>query len=102
MFRLERFLQRHVAEENFNRVIPAVEARRALFAGFIAADREAVGSLELDPALEAPAYHAQTEWHLETGGWAGYDLYGPLFAFAVGPRGFRHGGLAASGAVADI
>src|SRR3546814_3133915 len=61
MFRLERFLQRHVAEENFNRGIPAVEERRAMFAGFIAADREAVGSLELDPAIEAPAYHAQTE-----------------------------------------
>src|SRR3546814_6718480 len=89
MFRLERFLQRHVAEENFNRGIPAVEERRAMFAGFIAADREAVGSLELDPAIEAPAYHAQTEWHLEPGGWDGYDLYGPLFAFAVGPHVFR-------------
>src|SRR3546814_11439731 len=63
MFRLERFLQRHVAEENFNRGIPAVEERRAMFAGFIAADREAVGSLELDPAIEAPAYTAQTDWH---------------------------------------
>src|SRR3546814_16839786 len=82
MFRLERFLQRHVAEENFNRGIPAVEERRAMFACFIAADREAVGSLELDPAIEAPASHAQTEWHLEPGGWDGFDPYGPLCAFA--------------------
>src|SRR3546814_10102868 len=73
-----------------------------MFAGFIAADREAVGSVELDPAIEAPAYHAQTEWHLEPGGWDGYDLYGPLFAFAVGPHVSRHGGYAAVGAGADI
>lgn len=101
MFRLERFMQRYVAEENFNRGIPAVEERRAMFAGFIAEDREPVGSLELDPAIEAPAYHG-TEWHLEPGSWDGYDLYGPLFAFAVGPHVFRHGGYAAVGAGADI
>jgi SAM-dependent methyltransferase len=102
LFRLERFFQRYVAEENFNRGIPAVEERRAMFTDFIAPGDEPAGVLDLDPDLDVPAYHAQTEWHLEPGGWDGYDLYGPLFAFAVGPHVFRHGGYAAVGAGADI
>lgn len=102
VFRLERFFQRYVAEENFNRGIPAIEERRAQFEGFVETRGEKLGSLELDPAIEPPAYHARTEWHLEPGGWDGYDLYGALFAFAVGPHVFRHGGYAAVGAGADI
>ncbi|HLU92462.1 MAG TPA: class I SAM-dependent methyltransferase [Pedomonas sp.] len=103
MFRLERFFQRYVAEDNFNRGIPAIEERREQFEGFAKTlPEKPVGSLELAPELEAPAYHARTEWHLEPGGWDGYDLYGPLFAFAVGPHVFRHGGYAAVGAGADI
>lgn len=101
-FRLERFFQRYVAEENFNRGIPAIEERRAQFERLADAAPTPLGSIELDPALDPPAYHAQTEWHLEPGGWDGYDLYGPLFAFAVGPHVFRHGGYAAVGAGADI
>lgn len=103
VFRLERFFQRYVAEENFNRGIPAIEERRSHFEGFAKATPEnPVGSLELSPDLDVPAYQARTEWHLEPGGWDGYDLYGPLFAFAVGPHVFRHGGYAAVGAGADI
>ena len=104
VFRLERFFQRYVAEENFNRGIPAIEERRAQFEAFVQPSDtgSAAGTLELDPALTPPAYHAQTEWHLEPGGWDGYDLYGPLFAFAVGPHVFRHGGYAAVGAGTDI
>lgn len=103
MFRLERFFQRYVAEENFNRGIPAIEERRAMFSGFLSAGAEAAAAhLELTPDLVPPAYQAKTEWHLEPGGWDGYDLYGPLFAFAVGPHVFRHGGYAAVGAGADI
>ncbi|MCE7796256.1 methyltransferase domain-containing protein [Sphingobium sufflavum] len=103
VFRLERFLQRYVAEENFNRGIPAIEERRATFAAFIA-DSPAMEAdrLHLDPDLTPPAYQARTEWHLEPGGWDGYDLYGPLFAFAVGPHVFRHGGYAAVSAGTDI
>lgn len=103
VFRLERFFQRYVAEENFNRGIPAIEERRDYFETFAKALPEnPIGSLELAPDLDVPAYQARTEWHLEPGGWDGYDLYGPLFAFAVGPHVFRHGGYAAVGAGADI
>lgn len=102
VFRLERFFQRYVAEENFNRGIPAVEERRAMFSDFIMEGAEETEGLELDADLVPPAYQARTEWHLEPGGWDGYDLYGPLFAFAVGPHVFRHGGYAAVGAGADI
>lgn len=103
VFRLERFFQRYVAEENFNRGIPAIEERREYFETFAKTMPEnPIGSLELVPDLDVPLYQARTEWHLEPGGWDGYDLYGPLFAFAVGPHVFRHGGYAAVGAGADI
>jgi SAM-dependent methyltransferase len=103
LFRLERFFQRYVAEENFNRGIPAIEERRGMFSGFVAEGQiDDPERLQLDPELVPPLYQSRTEWHLEPGGWDGYDLYGPLFAFAVGPHVFRHGGYAAVGAGADI
>jgi SAM-dependent methyltransferase len=104
VYRLERFFQRYVAEENFNRGIPAIEERRALFEAFEAAkgDTELLGSLELGSDLKVPKYYDRIEWHLEPGGWDGYDLYGALFAFGVGPMVFRHGGYAAVGIGDDI
>lgn len=99
MFRLERFLQRYVAEENFNFGIPAIEERRSQFEAAMNApiDQPAGGELELDPALEFPGYYAGVDWHLEPGGWDGWDLYGALFAYAVGPYVFSRGGYAAVG-----
>jgi SAM-dependent methyltransferase len=104
VYLLERFLQRYVAEENFNRGIPAIEERRAQFERFLVArvEKPAGGTLELDPALPLPRYYDSVEWHLEPGGWDGYDLYGQLFAFGVGPLVFRHGGYAAVGVGDDI
>jgi SAM-dependent methyltransferase len=103
VYRLERFLQRYVAEENFGRGIPAIEERRDQFERYIGeAPSAPIGALELDPAIEVPKYYTATEWHLEPGGWDGYDLYGPLFGFGVGPFVFRHGGYAAVGLGADI
>lgn len=104
VYRLERFLQRYVAEENFNRGIPAVEERREQFERFLAqpAGNGAGGTLDLDPAVRVPAYYDSVDWHLEPGGWDGYDLYGPLFAFGIGPLVFRHGGYAAVGVGDDI
>lgn len=103
LFRLERFLQRWVAEENFNTGIPAIEEKRANFEAFgnQPVRAQAGGTLELDATLDAPKYW-QTQWHLEPGGWDGYDLYGPLFAFAVGPLVFSKGGYAAVGVNDDI
>jgi SAM-dependent methyltransferase len=95
-YRIERFHQRFVAEEIFNRAIPAVEDRRALFEKFFELPQgERLGSLELEPGLECPKYYEHIEWHLEPGGWDGYDLYGAVLAFALGPHVFRHGGYAA-------
>ena len=64
--------------------------------------RQPEETVELDPDLKMPDYYDGVEWHLEPGGWDGYDLYGPVFAFGIGPRVFRHGGFAAVGAGADI
>ena len=103
-YRMERFLQRYVAEENFNRGIPAIEERRSNFEKFITAKIEPVEGSELDMTaeLDPPKYWANVNWHLEPGGWDGYDLYGPLFAFGLGPLIFRHGGYAAVGYGDDI
>jgi len=102
MYRLERFVQRYVAEENFSRAIPAVEERRPQFEQFLATPvPDAGGSLELSDAI-GPAYYQKTDWHLEPGGWDGYDLYGPAFAYGIGPLVFRHGGYAAVGVGDDI
>lgn len=102
LFRLERFIQRWVAEENFNTGIPAIEERRAQFERFanLPVTNSAGGTLELGE-VQRPAYY-EMEWHLEPGGWDGYDLYGPLFAFAVGPLVFSKGGYAAVGVGDDI
>lgn len=102
LFRLERFIQRYVAEENFNTGIPAIEERRAQFEAFSnsPASGSAGGTLEL-AEVERPKYY-EMEWHLEPGGWDGYDLYGALFAFAVGPLVFSKGGYAAVGVGDDI
>ncbi|WP_033926148.1 class I SAM-dependent methyltransferase [Sphingomonas sp. 35-24ZXX] len=104
VYRLERFLQRYVAEENFNRGIPAIEERRAQFEAFDAkqGQADALGSLDLPDRIDIPKYYDRIEWHLEPGGWDGYDLYGALFAFGVGPMVFRHGGYAAVGVGDDI
>ncbi|MEX2495073.1 MAG: class I SAM-dependent methyltransferase [Woeseia sp.] len=102
-YRFERFNQRYVAEEVFNRAIPAVEEYREKFERFFRLpDGPTLGSLELDPAIKFPSYYDRVEWHLEPGGWDGYDLYGAVLAFAIGPHVFRHGGYAAVEAGDDI
>lgn len=102
LFRLERFLQRWVAEEVFNSGIPAIEERRQQVTAFLAAPlpRSAGGTLEITG--QTPPRYWETEWHLEPGGWDGYDLYNPMFAFAVGPYIFSKGGYAAVGVGDDI
>jgi len=102
MFRLERFLQRYVAEEVYSSGIAAVEERRAEIEAFQSAPlpTSAGGTLELTNQI--PPRYWDTEWHLEPGGWDGYDLYGAMFAFAVGPYIFSKGGYAAVGVGDDI
>jgi SAM-dependent methyltransferase len=90
--RLERFHQRYVAEQIYDRGIVAVESRR---------DRLPTSGLaepaNLDLAFEdaGPAYHAEVEWHLRPGGWDGYDLYPQVGGLALAPLVFRLGGYAA-------
>lgn len=103
LFRLERFVQRWVAEENFNTGIPAIEEKREQFERFVNLPMPdpVGGTLELATDIAAPRYW-ETQWHLEPGGWDGHDLYGPLFAFGVGPLVFSRGGYAAVGVGDDI
>ena len=94
-YRLERFCQRHVAESVFARGIAAIEERRGQFEASMALPEQGAGGvLELDETVVAPKYHG-IDWHLQPEGWDGYDLYGPAFAYAIGPLVFRHGGYAA-------
>jgi SAM-dependent methyltransferase len=102
-YRMERFLQRVVAEEVYLRGVPAVEERRVEFERYLNAPLpDTPGSLELDPSLAIPDYYRGVEWHLQVGGWDGYDLYGPFFALVAGPHIFRHGGYAAVESGDDI
>ncbi len=95
LFRLERFLQRYVAEENWRRAIVAVEERRAQFAPFVAPPHgDTLGSLDLDPTLPLPRFFSEVEFHLQPGGWEGYDLYGPVLAYGIYPHVFARGGFA--------
>jgi SAM-dependent methyltransferase len=103
IWRMERFLQRYVGEQTFAQGIQAVEERRAMFEAFLAPPSQpTLGTLELAPDLVPPKYYSATEWHLEPGSWDGYDLYGAVFAFGIGPLVFKHGGYAAVGVGDDI
>lgn len=95
-FRMERFLQRYVAEEVYLKGIPAVEENRDDFERFATLPQSpTMGSIELDDSVPLPDYYEGVEWHLEPGGWDGYDLYGPFFTYVAGPYVFKHGGYAA-------
>ena len=79
-YRYNRFYQRFVAEQNYVRAIPAVEARRQEWETVAAAKQPKDESrLKLDPNLPIPRWYEGVEWHLEPGGWDGYDLVMPMF-----------------------
>ena len=102
-YRFNRFYQRWVAEQNFIRAIPAVEARRAEWQELAAAKAPSDTSrLQLNPDLEMPKWYDGVEWHLEPGGWDGYDLAQPMFAAGIGPHVFSVGGFAAVDVDSDI
>jgi ubiquinone/menaquinone biosynthesis C-methylase UbiE len=103
-YRYERFLQRYVAEEVYYRGIPAVEEKRDAFESLLKQQpkRETGGRLELDASLPMPRYYEGVDWHLEPGGYDGYDLYGHLFTRVLGPYVFKYGGYAAVGNREDI
>ena len=95
-YRLERFLQRYVAEEIFLRGVPAVEERRQQFEALSMHETDhTLGSLELDEKMEMPDYYDGVDWHLEPGGWDGYDLYGPFLTYVATPYLYKYGGYAA-------
>ena len=99
----ERLYQRYVAEENFVRAIPAVEEKREECVEVLSREPEyRGGSLELDGSVPIPKYYEGVEWHLEPGGWDGYDLATPMFMAGVAPHVFSRGGYAAVEVDQDI
>lgn len=95
-YKHERFYQRYVAEENFVRAIPAIEEKREEAEKMVGGPKEDCGgSLELDGSVPIPEYYDGVEWHLEPGGWDGYDLAGPMFMAGIGRYVFSRGGYAA-------
>jgi ubiquinone/menaquinone biosynthesis C-methylase UbiE len=102
-YRYDRLMQRYVAEEVYVRGVPAAEQRRKDAEAFYAVPiKPAGGTLELDPTIEIPAYHSETEWHLMPGGWDSYDLMGITMGSGVGPLVFARGGFAAVEADDDL
>ena len=102
-YRIERFCQRVVAENVYDRGIPAAEAIRDQLAPLLTqATSEQAGTLALNPALAEPHCFEGVEWHLMPGGWDGYDLSGFMFMLGVGPAIFSRGGYAAVEVDANI
>ena len=102
-YRYNRFYQRFVAEQNYVRAIPATEARRKEWEAFVATKQPGDSSrLKLDPNVPIPRWYEHVEWHLEPGGWDGYDLTQPMFMSGIGPYVFSLGGYAAVDVNCDI
>ncbi len=102
-YRFNRFFQRWVAEQNFIRAIPAIERRRTTWEDLLASKPAGDPSrLVLDPTLKMPDWYDGIEWHLEPGGWDGYDLAMPMFAAGIGPHVFSLGGFAAVDVNCDV
>jgi len=99
-YRLERFVQRWVAEEMMFRNITTAEERRDSILESEALPTNSAGAvLELSPDLEMPDYYDGVEYHLQPGGFDGYDLYGkgpPIMTT------FKYGGIAAVPAGSNI
>ena len=102
-YRFNRFYQRYVAEENWVRSLTAVERKRDIFSAALpAAEPESTERLILNPDLETPEYFKGVEWHLQPGGWDGYDLTAPMFISGIFPYVFSRGGYAAVAVGDDI
>lgn len=95
-YRYNRFYQRWVGEQNYIRAIPATEQRRTEWQAFVDKNKpKDTSRLQLNPNLEMPSWYDGVEWHLEPGGWDGYDLTQPMFMAGIGPFVFALGGYAA-------
>lgn len=92
-WRLERFVQRWVAEEMMNQSVTAAEEKRPEHVHRMGLPRQgAGGSLELDPTLAMPAYYEGVMFHLEAPGSEEYDLAGKAPGASIV---FKNGGFAA-------
>lgn len=91
--RMERFVQRYVAEEMMSRNVVSVEEMRDFHVMQDAAPVEgAGGTLELDGDAPLPAYYEGVHYHLSPHGAEDYDLGAK--GGGIG-RVFRYGGFAA-------
>ena len=103
-YRFNRLYQRYVAEENWVRSLTAVERKRDAFAAAFPVANSATANerLILNPDLEIPEYYEGVEWHLQPGGWDGYDLTAPMAVVGILPYVFSRGGYAAVAVGDDI
>ena len=96
-YRFNRLYERYIAEENWVRGLTAVERKRVEFETKAQAEDTVRRNerLILNPDLLVPEYHQGVEWHLQPGGWEGYDLAGPMWSAAIMPYVYSRGGNAA-------
>ena len=100
LYRLERFVQRYVAEEMMGRSVVAAEENREDHLRAAAVPRQgAGGTLELDDKLRMPDYYQGVNYHLAAPGVDDYDLGGKAMGAGLV---FRYGGFAAVAPGADI
>ena len=92
LFRLERFLQRVVAEEMGALSVSAAEEKRAEIEALRATERAMPAESDLLEADPLPPYLAEIDFHLIPGAQDGHDLSGEI---PIGPAVFRAGGIAA-------
>ena len=100
LYRMERFVQRHVAEEMMARNVVMAEERRDDHERLAALPRQgAGGTLELDPSTPVPDYYEDVFYHLAPHGGHEYDLGGKGGGIVTV---FKYGGFAAVPLHSDI
>lgn len=93
IYRMERFIQRYVAEEMMARNVISVEEKREDYLRDAALPvNGAGGTLELNPDIEIPEYYDGVHYHLAPHGIDEFDLGGK--GAGIG-RVFKYGGFAA-------
>jgi SAM-dependent methyltransferase len=94
-YRLERLLQRIIAEQVMDATLVAIEANAEEITRLRNIPRQgAGGTLELDPDFVPPDYWDGTEYHLQPGGFDGHEHYWHPAASVggIGAKIFRSGG----------
>jgi len=91
----DRFFTRLVAEHQFEAARNAYEDGEDAVTAEYDSTADLGGTITLDPAVKAPDYWSQTDFHLAPGGWEGHDRMGFMIHDYVYDLIFSTGGVGA-------